>query len=127
MPASAACPGIRKDGAAPASMAGLRVALGATLRRCRACADGDAKQLEQCLRQQGEIRERSGSRMIQRRMRLMLAAAVALTAMGAARAVVAADDDLIADAQRTVAAYQKTDPDLVPMFRHAAAYAVFPG
>jgi len=60
-------------------------------------------------------------------MRLMLAAAVALTAMGAARAVVAADDDLIADAQRTVAAYQKTDPDLVPMFRHAAAYAVFPG
>jgi lipid-binding SYLF domain-containing protein len=62
-----------------------------------------------------------------RTMRLMLATTVALSALGAARASVAADDDLIARAQQTMAAYEKADPDLSAMFRRAAAYAVFPG
>lgn len=63
-----------------------------------------------------------------RTMRLGLATAVALTALGAARAGVAADDDdLVARAQQTIATYEKTDPDLAAMFRRAAAYAVFPG
>jgi lipid-binding SYLF domain-containing protein len=63
----------------------------------------------------------------QRTMRLTLATVVALSALGAAGAAFAADDDLIADARRTISTYEKTDPDLAPMFRRAAAYAVFPG
>ena len=60
-------------------------------------------------------------------MRMALVAAVALAALGTARAAVAADDDLISEARQTIAKYEKTDPDLSTMFREAAGYAVFPG
>jgi lipid-binding SYLF domain-containing protein len=63
----------------------------------------------------------------QRRMRLGLATAVALAAIGLGRASLAADQDLIAEAKRTVATFEKTAPDLGAMFQRAAGYAVFPG
>jgi lipid-binding SYLF domain-containing protein len=60
-------------------------------------------------------------------MRRALVAAVALAALGTARAASAAENDLISEARQTIAKYEKTDPDLAPMFRAAAGYAVFPG
>jgi lipid-binding SYLF domain-containing protein len=59
--------------------------------------------------------------------RLACAATVLLATIGAARASFARDDELVADAQRTVASYRRADPALDEFFQRSSGYAVFPG
>jgi lipid-binding SYLF domain-containing protein len=59
--------------------------------------------------------------------RLAFATTVVLATIGAARAGMARDDELIGDAQRTIAQYRRADPSLDEFFQRSAGYAVFPG
>ena len=51
---------------------------------------------------------------------------LAVLLLALARLGHASDADLIADAQRTVGLYQKTDPGIAAFLRSSAGYAVFP-
>jgi lipid-binding SYLF domain-containing protein len=60
--------------------------------------------------------------------RLALAGAILAVTVGAARAASAArDDELIAEAQRTVTKFRRVDAGLDEFFHRSAAYVVFPG
>jgi lipid-binding SYLF domain-containing protein len=59
--------------------------------------------------------------------RLAFAATVLLATIGAVRASVAREDELVGDAQRTVAKYRRADPSLDEFFQRSSAYVVFPG
>jgi lipid-binding SYLF domain-containing protein len=63
----------------------------------------------------------------QRTKRLACAAMVLLATIGAAGISFGRDDDLVADAQRTVAKYRRADPGLDEFFSRSAGYVVFPG
>ncbi len=63
----------------------------------------------------------------QRTKRLACAATVLLATIGAARASLARDDELVGDAQRTVAKYRRADPSLDEFFQRSSGYVVFPG
>ena len=63
----------------------------------------------------------------QRTKRLACAATVLLATIGAARASLARDDELVVDAQRTVAKYRRADPSLDVFFQLSSGYVVFPG
>src|SRR4051812_29378892 len=64
---------------------------------------------------------------LQRTKRLACAATVLLATVWAARASVARDDELIAEAQSTVAKYRRADPGLDEFFQRSSAYVAFPG
>ena len=59
--------------------------------------------------------------------RMAFATTVLVTMIGAARASLANDAQLISEARQTVAAYRRTDPGLDVFFQRAAGYVVFPG
>ena len=59
--------------------------------------------------------------------RLACVATVLFATFGAARASFARDDELIGDAQRTVAKYRRADPGLDEFIQRSSGYAVFPG
>jgi lipid-binding SYLF domain-containing protein len=59
--------------------------------------------------------------------RLACVATVLFATLGAARASFARDDELIGDAQRTLAKYRRADPGIDEFIQRSAGYAVFPG
>src|SRR5215813_13350394 len=59
--------------------------------------------------------------------RWAFAAVVLLAAVAGTRPASARDDDLLVDAQQTVAQYRRTDAGLDEFFRRSAGYVVFPG
>ncbi|HXT99817.1 MAG TPA: lipid-binding SYLF domain-containing protein [Polyangia bacterium] len=59
--------------------------------------------------------------------RVAFAATVLLATLGVARLGFARNDELISEAQGTIAKFRRTDPGIDEFFRRSAAYVVFPG
>src|SRR5262245_16185781 len=59
--------------------------------------------------------------------RLAFAATVLLATIGAVRVSMAANEDLVGEAQRTLDKYRRTDPGIDDFIRRSAGYVVFPG
>src|SRR4051812_36867910 len=73
------------------------------------------------------LQGRSKTMRCQTTKRLACVATVLFATIGAARASFARDDELIGDAQRTVAKYRRADPGLDEFIQRSAGYVVFPG
>ena len=63
----------------------------------------------------------------QRTKWLACAATVLFATIGASRLSLARDDELVGDAQRTVAKYRRVDAGLDEFFQRSSGYVVFPG